>query len=103
LEGRCTARATLADVRVLSWKGGCFGTQLRGRILAMELLLSVLTNPGPVFRNNEVFISLVKKDLCLPLSKSGISPNRKSERRRCDERVWRGRNADDAAATSPRL
>jgi brefeldin A-inhibited guanine nucleotide-exchange protein len=50
--------------------------QLRGRILALELLLSVLTNPGPVFRNNDVFISLVKKDLCLPLSKSGISPNR---------------------------
>ena len=42
----------------------------------MELLLSVLTNPGPVFRNNDVFIALVKKDLCLPLSKSGISPNR---------------------------
>ena len=50
--------------------------QLRLRILALELLLSVLTNPGPVFRNNDVFISLVKKDLCLPLSKSGISQNR---------------------------
>ena len=57
--------------------GRAAGRQLRGRILALELLLAVLTNPGPVFRNNDVFISLVKKDLCLPLSKSGISPNRK--------------------------
>jgi len=50
--------------------------ELRGRILALELLLSVLTNPGPVFRTNDLYVSLVKKDLCLPLSKNGISSNR---------------------------
>jgi len=64
----------------------------------MELLLSVLTNPGPVFRNNEVFISLVKKDLCLPLSKSGISPNRTSEKARYDEPIGNRRNSIDTIA-----
>jgi len=49
--------------------------EVRGRILALELLLSVLTNPGPVFRTTEMFIGLVKKDLCLPLSKNGASSN----------------------------
>jgi len=51
--------------------------ELRGRILALESLLSVLTNAGPKFLKNEAFTSLVKKDLCVTLSKNGVSPNSK--------------------------
>jgi len=50
-------------------------TEVRGRILALELLLSVLSNPGPVFRSHDVYVGLVRKDLCLNLSKNGVSPN----------------------------
>jgi len=47
--------------------------EIKGRTLALELLLSILSSTGPTFRSSEKFISLVKKELCLPLSKNGIS------------------------------
>lgn len=47
--------------------------ELRSKILSLELLLSILQNAGPVFRNNEMFITAIKQYLCVALSKNGVS------------------------------
>lgn len=48
---------------------------LQGRILAYELILSALNQSGPVIRNDMIFLHLIKKDLFLSLSKTGVSVN----------------------------
>lgn len=47
--------------------------ELRSKILALELLLSILQNPGPVFKTNETFINAIKQYLCVALSRNGVS------------------------------
>ncbi|KAJ2944176.1 hypothetical protein O0L34_g18153 [Tuta absoluta] len=47
--------------------------ELRSKILSLHLLLSILQNAGPVFRNNEMFITAIKQYLCVALSKNGVS------------------------------
>nr|KAJ3422159.1 Brefeldin A-inhibited guanine nucleotide-exchange protein 1 [Polyrhizophydium stewartii] len=45
------------------------------RILAMELLLSVLNNIGPVLRTDALYIDLVKKSLCVSISRNAVNTN----------------------------
>lgn len=47
--------------------------ELRSKVLSLHLLLSILQNAGPVFRNNEMFITAIKQYLCVALSKNGVS------------------------------
>ncbi|KFD61658.1 hypothetical protein M514_11433 [Trichuris suis] len=47
--------------------------ELRSKLLSLHLLLAVLQNAGPVFRNSEVFILAIKQYLCVALSKNGVS------------------------------
>ena len=48
---------------------------LQGRTLAYELLLSALSQAGKVIRDDKVFLHLIKRDLFLSLSKTGVSTN----------------------------
>ncbi|VDK88816.1 unnamed protein product [Dibothriocephalus latus] len=47
--------------------------ELRSKILSLQLLLSILQNPGPAFRSSEVFVTAIKQYLCVALSKNGVS------------------------------
>lgn len=47
--------------------------ELRSKVLSLHLLLSILQSAGPVFRNNEMFITAIKQYLCVALSKNGVS------------------------------
>ncbi|VDM16431.1 unnamed protein product [Hydatigera taeniaeformis] len=47
--------------------------ELRSKILSLQLLLSILQQPGPAFRSNAVFITAIKQYLCVALSKNGVS------------------------------
>jgi brefeldin A-inhibited guanine nucleotide-exchange protein len=38
------------------------------------MLLAILQNSGPVFRQREVFIVAIRHYLCVALSKNGVSP-----------------------------
>lgn len=48
--------------------------ELRSKILSLHLLLSILQNPGPVFRTNPIFVLAIKHHLCVALSNNGVSP-----------------------------
>ncbi|KAL3315565.1 Protein transport protein sec71, partial [Cichlidogyrus casuarinus] len=48
--------------------------ELRSKILSLQLILSVLQDPGPVFRSDENFIMAIKQYLCVALSKNGVCP-----------------------------
>ncbi|KAH9280655.1 Brefeldin A-inhibited guanine nucleotide-exchange protein 2 [Echinococcus granulosus] len=47
--------------------------ELRSKILSLQLLLSILQQPGPAFRSNAIFITAIKQYLCVALSKNGVS------------------------------
>lgn len=47
--------------------------ELRSKILSLQLLLSILQQPGPIFRSNSVFITAIKQYLCVAISKNGVS------------------------------
>lgn len=47
--------------------------ELRSKVLSLQLLLSILQQPGPAFRSNAVFITAIKQYLCVALSKNGVS------------------------------
>ncbi|KAL7059279.1 hypothetical protein AAHC03_013401 [Spirometra sp. Aus1] len=47
--------------------------ELRSKILSLQLLLSILQQPGPAFRSSEVFVTAIKQYLCVALSKNGVS------------------------------
>ncbi|XP_037068688.1 brefeldin A-inhibited guanine nucleotide-exchange protein 2-like [Pollicipes pollicipes] len=47
--------------------------ELRSKVLSLELLLSILQSPGPVFTTNDMFITAIKQYLCVALSKNGAS------------------------------
>lgn len=48
--------------------------ELRSKLLSLQLLLSVVQNAGPVFRQHPVFLSVVRQCLCVALSRDGASP-----------------------------
>lgn len=47
--------------------------ELRSKLLSLQLLLSVVQNAGPVFREHPVFLSVVRQCLCVALSRDGAS------------------------------
>ena len=47
----------------------------RTRILALELILSVLNNSGPVLQTDDLYMSLVRHNLTLSISRNGITTN----------------------------
>ncbi|GMR53679.1 hypothetical protein PMAYCL1PPCAC_23874 [Pristionchus mayeri] len=49
-------------------------THLRSKTFALEMLLLVLQNSGPVLQSSPPFISLIKKSLCVTLSNNAVSP-----------------------------
>ena len=51
----------------------CRSHEFRSKMLALELLLSILQNAGPVFKTDDVFISAIKQYLCVALSRNGVS------------------------------
>ena len=48
---------------------------LKGRTLALELIMSTLEISGLYFRKDAEFIQLIRKNLCLSLSKNGVNSN----------------------------
>ncbi|ORX80331.1 hypothetical protein BCR32DRAFT_293898 [Anaeromyces robustus] len=50
-------------------------TSIRARTIALELILSILTNSGPVFQTDPLYSDMVKNYLCISISKNGISEN----------------------------
>ena len=47
--------------------------ELRSKLLSLQLLLSVVQNAGPIFREHPVFLSVVRQCLCVALSRDGAS------------------------------
>ncbi|CAE8596451.1 unnamed protein product, partial [Polarella glacialis] len=47
---------------------------VRSKRIALELILGMLQNCGPVFRSSEHFINLLKQQLCVSLIKNSVSP-----------------------------
>ncbi|KAJ3033191.1 Brefeldin A-inhibited guanine nucleotide-exchange protein 2 [Rhizophlyctis rosea] len=47
----------------------------RTRILALELLLTILTNSGPILQTDALYISLIRQSLPLSISRNGITTN----------------------------
>eukprot|EP00798_Chlamydomonas_sp_ICE-L_P027640 gene27640-7278_t len=48
-------------------------TAVRGKVIALELLLVVLGNSGPTFRSSEKFLGAMRQYLCLSLLKNSAS------------------------------
>ncbi|KAJ3386305.1 Brefeldin A-inhibited guanine nucleotide-exchange protein 2 [Lobulomyces angularis] len=48
-------------------------TSIRARVLALELILSVLNSAGPVLQNDDIYINLIRQHLCLTIARNGIS------------------------------
>jgi brefeldin A-inhibited guanine nucleotide-exchange protein len=46
---------------------------IQSRTLAMELIISMFTNSGHIFRSHELFLTLIKQNLCASLCRNGIS------------------------------
>ena len=47
--------------------------ELSSKLLSLKLLLSLVQNPGSVFKSSDVFIRSIKQYLCVTLSKNGVS------------------------------
>jgi len=50
-------------------------TTIRARTVALELILSIITNSGPVFQKDPLYCDMIKNYLCISISKNGISEN----------------------------
>ncbi|KAJ1330546.1 hypothetical protein BSLG_009308 [Batrachochytrium salamandrivorans] len=48
---------------------------IKSRILAMDLILSVLNNIGPILRTDELYLRLVRENLCLSISRNAVNTN----------------------------
>jgi len=46
---------------------------LRSRIFSLRLIMQILQTSGPVFRTSEYFLPLIKTNLCVSLSRNGVS------------------------------
>ena len=60
----------MTDFLVFFWNRS---HELRSKLLSLQLLLSVVQNAGPVFREHPVFLSVVRQCLCVALSRDGAS------------------------------
>lgn len=47
--------------------------ELRSKILSLQLILSILQNPGPFFQSSDLFAKAIKEYLCVALSNNGVS------------------------------
>lgn len=47
----------------------------KARQLALELIMSVLNNCGPVFQHDDLYIGLIRQNLCLSISRNGVTTN----------------------------
>ncbi|KND04045.1 hypothetical protein, variant [Spizellomyces punctatus DAOM BR117] len=47
----------------------------KARQLALELIMSVMNNCGPVFQSDDLYTGLVRHNLCLSISRNGITTN----------------------------
>ncbi|KAJ1565919.1 Brefeldin A-inhibited guanine nucleotide-exchange protein 1, partial [Nowakowskiella sp. JEL0078] len=47
----------------------------KARLLALEMILSVLNNSGPVFQTDDLYITLMKQHLCLSISRNAVTSN----------------------------
>ncbi|TPX34634.1 hypothetical protein SmJEL517_g02669 [Synchytrium microbalum] len=45
------------------------------RILALELIMSVMNNSGPIIQSDELYVSLIRQSLCLSISRNAIATN----------------------------
>jgi len=50
-------------------------TTIKARTIALELILSILNNSGPVFQKDPLYCDMVKNYLCISISRNGISEN----------------------------
>eukprot|EP00842_Homolaphlyctis_polyrhiza_P003487 jgi/Hompol1/4139/HPOL_003490-RA len=48
---------------------------IKSRIIAMELIVSVMNNAGPVLRSDDLYIRLVRQSLCLSISRNALNTN----------------------------
>jgi len=51
-------------------------TALKSKTLSLELLVSIMENPGSTFVSNQEFRSIVKEYLCDSILKNSVSPDR---------------------------
>ncbi|KAJ3172713.1 Brefeldin A-inhibited guanine nucleotide-exchange protein 1 [Geranomyces variabilis] len=47
----------------------------KARQLALELIMSVMNNCGSVFQNDDLYVSLIRQNLCLSISRNGVTTN----------------------------
>jgi len=69
-------RLSMKDLQNLP-QGQADSRGVRSKRMALELVLSMLQNCGPVFRSSEHFIAVLKRMLCFSLIKNSLSPNPK--------------------------
>lgn len=48
--------------------------EVKSKILSLQLILTTLQNAKPVFKQNRHIISIIRKYLCVSLTKNGVSP-----------------------------
>jgi brefeldin A-inhibited guanine nucleotide-exchange protein len=46
---------------------------LKSRIFSLRLIMQILQTSGPVFRSSEDFLRIIKTNLCVSLSRNGVS------------------------------
>ena len=46
---------------------------LKSRIFSLRLIMQILQTSGPVFRSSEDFLQIIKTNLCVSLSRNGVS------------------------------
>eukprot|EP00053_Salpingoeca_punica_P019678 m.200806 g.200806 ORF g.200806 m.200806 type:complete len:1530 (-) comp17699_c1_seq2:138-4727(-) len=47
--------------------------ELRSKVLSLELQLAILSNAGPVFHSDPLFLDIIEQHVCVSLSKNGVS------------------------------
>ncbi|KAJ3152336.1 Brefeldin A-inhibited guanine nucleotide-exchange protein 2 [Geranomyces michiganensis] len=47
----------------------------KARQLALELIMSVMNNCGPVFQSDDLYVNLIRQNLCLSISRNGVTMN----------------------------
>ena len=50
-----------------------FNLDLKSRIFSLRLIMQILQTSGPVFRSSEDFLQIIKTNLCVSLSRNGVS------------------------------
>ncbi|TPX57839.1 transaldolase [Powellomyces hirtus] len=47
----------------------------KARQLALELIMSVMNNCGAIFQSDDLYVSLIRQNLCLSISRNGVTTN----------------------------